>query len=170
MNLDVYTPKALSTALPSALNMDYLAPGLIAELGEIFDAYAKAVRDDWAPDALGERIKAETGDVCWFLALIIHELAEYRSPDVSYDMTDAELPPLIRLLHISARIELLCTEAPNPLGYALAEPLARQGWDILAAHSQSWTGVPFSSVLRANVQKLADRAARKVISGSGDNR
>lgn len=161
MILENYTPQALATAKPTALEMQYLGPGLIAECGEVYGARAKGHREQWSDEKRAAEIIEETGDIAWFLAVTIHVLAEYRSPDVEYA---PDIPigvtPLAHILTIAAHIEALTDQAPNPVGFALAEPYARQAWAILAERSHEWTGVPFTEVLRVNVAKLGKRYAK----------
>lgn len=71
-----YQQKAVATALPSALDMNYLAPGLVAEAGEVAGKWAKVVRDDYGmltPEKREEILK-EIGDSLWFMALLAHFL------------------------------------------------------------------------------------------------
>lgn len=80
MNLDLYQTNAVTTALPSALRMEYLTAGLAAEAGEVCGLYAKYVRDGASADAcvrelppdLLDKLKKELGDCLWFVALIAH--------------------------------------------------------------------------------------------------
>lgn len=72
MELSEYQQRAVATALPTALNYDYLIPGLVAEVGEVFGKVAKSVRDEWPRERLQEELKAELGDVYWFSVLLTH--------------------------------------------------------------------------------------------------
>lgn len=102
-----YQDRARVTALPTACNTTYLLPGLTAEVGELQAIFAKSVRDKYgmfSEDDL-KAIKAEIGDVLWFLAM-------------------------------------LC----------------------------EFTEINFMECARANLAKLADRQARGVLGGSGDER
>lgn len=70
--LNEYQAHAIMTALPSALDLHYLAPGIAAEAGEVAGKWAKVVRDD--ESILSEEKKMEllkeVGDTLWFAALI----------------------------------------------------------------------------------------------------
>lgn len=68
MNFQDYQEKAWSYALPSAQNLAYVSFGLIAEVGEYFDKYAKFIRDGGDPLAMQEARKKELGDILWFVA------------------------------------------------------------------------------------------------------
>ena len=84
MNFDEYQEKALTTALPSALDLNYLMPGLAAEAGEVAGKWAKVIRDDdgiLTPETRAGILK-EVGDCYWFLALIA-EVLEVSSEDIA---------------------------------------------------------------------------------------
>lgn len=68
-----YQFRAWQTALPSAQRLEYLLPGLSAEVGELMDIFAKQIRDADGQFADGElaRIAKEAGDVLWFVACIL---------------------------------------------------------------------------------------------------
>jgi NTP pyrophosphatase (non-canonical NTP hydrolase) len=68
MDIKDYQDKAWSYALPSAQNLAYVSFGLIAEVGEYFDKYAKFVRDGGDMLAMQEARKKELGDILWFVA------------------------------------------------------------------------------------------------------
>ena len=86
MTLNEYQEKAMTTCTESSMNFAYALTGLNAEVGEINDKVAKAIRKDEAVIASNERmvrcseslearkltagIIAELGDVLWFVALI----------------------------------------------------------------------------------------------------
>lgn len=69
MEIDEYMIKAMQTALPSALNMQYMGFNLVAEVGEILGHEAKAVRDtDGVLSAEREALqRKEVGDAFWQL-------------------------------------------------------------------------------------------------------
>lgn len=79
-----YQEQALTTALPSALNEEYMLGNLAGEVGEVLGAWSKARRDNWPREKLIEELKAEMGGVLWQLAgvcevfgLSLEEVAEY---------------------------------------------------------------------------------------------
>jgi NTP pyrophosphatase (non-canonical NTP hydrolase) len=102
MTFDEYEEGAMKTRLPTA-GSDYVALGLIGEVGEFYGKWAKCLRDgtEWDP----EDAKKELGDILWFLAALCRD-------------TDTSL----------------------------------------------------SEVAGLNLKKLSDRALRKTLQGSGDNR
>lgn len=71
MQFNEYQSNALTTAKTTALSMDYLIPGLVAEAGEVAGHYAKYKRDGYL--LVGDpqdAIVKELGDVLWFIAVI----------------------------------------------------------------------------------------------------
>lgn len=77
-----YQFRAWQTALPSAQRLEYLLPGLSAEVGELMDIFAKHQRDH-SPGAFTdkeyERIEKEAGDILWMVSSIL------RLMDISLD-------------------------------------------------------------------------------------
>lgn len=84
LTLNEYQRRAMETKTESSDNFAYMALGLVAEVGELADKVAKAIRKEqlsidnnnlqWSPEALEEYeallegIKAELGDIMWFVA------------------------------------------------------------------------------------------------------
>jgi len=92
MTLNEYQEKAMVTNAPSSDNDTYSLFGLIAEVGELADKVAKAVRKEMIEisdndiymqageaknEELVEGIKKELGDVLWFVA---HFAQRFRWP------------------------------------------------------------------------------------------
>ena len=160
-NFKTYQEQALTTALPSALTMDYLAPGLIAELGEVFGKQAKAVRDGWDEERLNREVIPELGDCMWFLALIAH-LAGTQVNGVSenrliLDDLAAAMDSATQILvwrdhdgfNIQTHLEILLN---------------------CITSNAICNGSTLEAVAQANLDKLASRQARGVLGGSGDAR
>lgn len=106
--LNEYQCEAMRTAIwPAGKGLDYLAPALAAEGGEVAGEWAKAVRDDGGVVTPDRRLKLlkEAGDTLWMVAAITKEL-----------------------------------------------------------------GVTLEEVAQMNLDKLADRARRGVLAGSGNDR
>lgn len=183
MNLDAYTPLALGTALPTALAADYLGPALLAEAHELAAASysydAKLVRDgtDKEPQ-LAAAIVKELGDVAWPTAVILHttgeaiadleDLDNARAIDHGGELNDVLAEVIRRAGLVSAYLEF--AEAGNPLGQWLAHSEAWALWHLLEEHAEAISGRDLAHALEENVLKLADRKARGVLAGSGDNR
>lgn len=70
LTLDLYSSKAMQFRLPSA-DASYVVLGLLGEIGELYGAWAKNVRDDTEMDP--ENTKKELGDILWFLAALCEE-------------------------------------------------------------------------------------------------
>lgn len=83
MTLKEYQNKAMNTCMDSCANIAYMFTGLSAEVGEVNDKLAKAIRKGylslhrndiawWVKDSAQEKIKEdlkkEIGDVLWFVA------------------------------------------------------------------------------------------------------
>lgn len=167
MNLQEYQAQALTTCLPSALSREYLIPGLVAEVGELFGKKAKAVRDGWAEEALKFELVKEYGDVAWMTAVLleveqVRTIVERHNPRVLSFLGRTPDP----LTSILARVNVLANEDFHEF-----IPTEAQGlWLDLAAHSQSITGWSFDRVLQINLDKLQSRQARGTLAGSGDHR
>lgn len=160
-NFKTYQQQALTTALPSALTMDYLAPGLIAELGEVFGKQAKAVRDGWDGERLNREIIPELGDCMWFIALIGHvtgtQVNGVSENRLILDDLAAGMDSATQILvwhdhdgfNIQTHLEILLN---------------------CITSGAVCNGTTLEAVAQANLDKLADRQARNVIAGSGDTR
>lgn len=71
MNFNEYQEKAMSFRLESA-GSPYAFMGLIGEVGELYGAIAKAMRDDTEMDV--EYLQKELGDILWFVAAITQDM------------------------------------------------------------------------------------------------
>lgn len=70
MDFDKYQFEAEQLALDTAYKMEYLIPGLAAEVGEVASLYAKYVRDQTKFQDLRPKMIKELGDVLWFVAVL----------------------------------------------------------------------------------------------------
>lgn len=81
MTLTEYQNRAMATCMPSSMNHAYMINGLTAEVGEINDKIAKAIRKGWiriddnnivtldtCPPTFWDDLYKEVGDCLWFLA------------------------------------------------------------------------------------------------------
>ena len=74
LTLDAYQQQAKVTAVyPASAAFPYLIAGLAGEVGELSSIYAKWCRGDQAFLDMGG-LRAELGDVLWFVAMLAHEL------------------------------------------------------------------------------------------------
>ena len=67
--LDKYQDAAWDLALEQSRTWQYLFPGLVSEVGELAELYAKGVRDGFPRD-LDKHVKNELGDILWFIACL----------------------------------------------------------------------------------------------------
>ena len=82
MTLNEYQQQAMKTCMPSCNNIAYMLTGLNAEVGEVNDKFAKAIRKeqiaitrnklsswvDRTPEDWEANLQKELGDVMWFCA------------------------------------------------------------------------------------------------------
>lgn len=168
MELKEYQARALETALPTALTPEYLVPGLVAEIGELFGVQAKAVRDGWDEYQVETALVKEYGDVAWFAAVLIHEYREtWKMCDTVYLYPGSRSIDAMNLLmeHATSLSENYFDSFDIDV-----RANAHQIWRLLEENSEKITGSTFDQVLEVNLAKLADRKERGVISGSGDSR
>lgn len=179
--LQRYQPQAIETALPQARSFDYLVPGLVAEVGEVLGKRAKASRDGWGTTELRESLLAELGDVAWMAACLLHlcEIEGYQPKPARPVITSPHREPETTLLELSASLYHHYSEQchtsetfeyrQDVIGRHLATG-ALQIWAVLEAITPRLTGHPFDIALAHNVTKLAARAKRGTLRGSGDYR
>lgn len=170
MKLQEYQPLALATALPSALNEDYLVPGLLSEVGELLGVYAKAVRDEWSADRFVDHATLEYGDIAWMTAVLLHQQGVTQvnvmpGTQVSQHPTANLLTPVQTIVSRAEAVYREYAYGVTDLRYE-----ASTLWRDLVGNCQPITGLAWDEVLQANVDKLAGRAARNTIKGSGDDR
>lgn len=160
MDLRTYQASALETALPTARNFDYLIPGLIAEIGECFGKVAKARRDEWTDDRLNDELVKEWGDCAWMAAVALHVAGTHGDDDGFADCYTSRGDAMSAALEYA----ILAHDITTP-GRELLDV-----WCSLRDGAKVVTGKPFDEVLQVNIDKLADRANRGVLGGSGDTR
>lgn len=175
LTLAAYQAKAVVTAEPRAFELEYLVPGILGEVGELFGQEAKAHWHGWPAEKLQTELVSEYGDICWMTALLletrkVHQLqptfpangsARYGVQEPKYQLSSAALTLY--------RNYLLEDHALSERDEWLDESAERL-WRLLRENCLLITRTPFQDVLHYNLQKLADRAARGVLRGSGDHR
>lgn len=169
-----YQRGALATARGEALDLDYLGPGFLAEVGELAGAVAKCVRDGRGD--LDRRVRGrdvtyrawardELGDCYWFLAVLCDArglaLPESLLRPVASGI-GAQASPRERVHRLAAHLAEASGEAPAAFDPAW--------WAGRLAWCADALGTRPAVLARANLAKLADRARRGVIGGSGDGR
>lgn len=70
LTLDKYHVQAMNFRLPSA-DSSYVALGLLGEVGELYGAWAKNIRDNTEMDE--EAAWKELGDILWFLTALCED-------------------------------------------------------------------------------------------------
>ncbi len=91
MQFNQYQQAARKTAVyPAEAKIVYPALGLANEAGEAAGVIKKAIRDGTPEPVVRERLKAECGDVLWYLAILLddagitmEECAEYNLKKLS---------------------------------------------------------------------------------------
>lgn len=177
MSLREYQDLALKTAEPRAFQIDYLVPGIVGEIGELFGQKAKSFWHGWTPEQLQKELISEYGDICWMTATLLHTRGIDQLNPSFPDTTTGVLrwgtvTPEMSLLTLGT--QLYQTAALHDEGLTASaqwlEEVSEKLWRQLRASAVAITGVQFQDILQANLQKLADRAARGVLRGSGDHR
>jgi|SRR5581483_7286289 len=84
MKFDDYQKKALSTLLPSAKNLTYVALGLNGEAGEVAEKVKKWIRDGQTDETTLDKaaLAKELGDVLWYTAILAN-LIGYSLADIA---------------------------------------------------------------------------------------
>lgn len=166
MNFAAYQEQAATFAVyPKEHEREYLAFGLIAEVGEVAGLIAKRYRGDDVPR---ERMRDELGDVAWMAAMI----ARYEVIKVDARLYDTVFRLRKWERHISVRIMTQCaTDILNDHinGDAVFPTTllnVMRGIVYLAA-AEDYT---LDDIMTANLAKLADRQARGTLQGEGDDR
>lgn len=175
LTLAGYQQRAETTAEPRAYDLEYLVPGIMGEVGELFGQRAKAHWHSWMPSKLVDQLAKEYGDICWMTALLLKSRG-ITDLDPVYPAAGGvrwgRMDPHHALLSASQNVHLqwlMEMEGISDSEKWMDESVCRL-WRVLRAHCEDITGVPFQDVLHANLEKLASRAARGVLRGSGDDR
>lgn len=174
LTLSSYQERASATADPRAYDLEYLIPAIIGEVGELFGQTAKAHWHVWPAQKLQMELISEYGDICWMTALLLKREGITAQPaERMYHIVSGQSighhaysNPWTALL--SSAMSLHKSESG-----LIGEPLGNVAhwlWVELEVHCKEVTGVSLEQVLRANLGKLADRAARGVLKGQGDHR
>lgn len=189
LTLNAYQAAAMSTALPTSLNMAYMAYGLVNEIGELQEKLASNT-----PGILtSEETLKELGDVLWYIAGVSQIRGWKLSEVVLDDTTDIAISEYA----VGEESEVLASESGQESCIKLSIGLTIAAGNLCGALKKEIrdnTHKPdvekealrrifqisvmlakvMSSTLEhvaiANIEKLASRKARGVIGGNGDNR
>lgn len=168
VNIEEYRQRAVATALPTALNYDYLIPGLVAEVGEVFGKVAKSVRDEWSRERLQDELRAELGDCVWFYVLLCHVASIDPRDAKAYPEALSDKEVLQDLLDVTARIQNLSTWA-TLRGFSAWRYWLGLYHSYIARVAMVYE-IDMQEILEYNIEKLESRKARGTITGSGDVR
>lgn len=154
-----YQELAMQTCLPSAKNWEYCYCLIASEIGEAFGKWGKKFRDG---EFDKKKLTDELGDVFWGVALAC-ELGGYNF-DFLWDESVGHKPcsDFVRV-----KIFLPDTFNSNKLGL---DVFAAFEIFIFTKTFAEECGIDPIDCLRRNIAKLADRQARGVIKGNGDER
>jgi NTP pyrophosphatase (non-canonical NTP hydrolase) len=163
LTADAYQKGAVSTAIYSDdIKLTYPALGLAGEAGEVADKVADAIFPEGPPP--------DWDEVSYTLRMIYNALraagrAGRECEHIKKLLRDKQgTIPAGVLDELRQRFELVTAEQAS----AIASEDADVAWYV--ANVADDLGRSLSSVLQGNLDKLADRKARGVLSGSGDNR
>ena len=189
LTLNAYQAAAMSTALPTSLNMAYMAYGLVNEIGELQE---KLISNTLGILTSEETLK-ELGDVLWYIAGVSQIRGWKLSEVVLDDTTDIAISEYA----VGEESEVLASESGQESCIKLSIGLTIAAGNLCGALKKEIrdnTHKPdvekealrrifqisvmlakvMSSTLEhvaiANIEKLASRKARGVIGGNGDNR
>lgn len=104
ITLSEYQAAALTTALPTSLNLPYMALGLAGEAGEVANKAKKLIRDreKLSPEdtkAMEQAIVAELGDVLWYIAGIASVLRQDLSDTAASNLAKLKARQVAGKLH-----------------------------------------------------------------------
>lgn len=170
MELHEYQLAATRTAEERAYHWRYLVPGIVGEVGELFGQRAKAHWHGWDDTRLRRELVSEYGDIAWLTAILLTTVEVYDEPQGYAEPIHPfrDVPdPWQQLLNRAHAVHLLAGDWHTR---RMVKGDAVLLWAQLRHYSHTITGADFDHVLQANLRKLADRAQRNVLQGSGDHR
>lgn len=178
MHLDEYQEKAMEFAFfPKDLPVPaYCALALGGELGELMMAW-EAWKDSLSAFS-GDKTKAvinigkELGDVLWYVAALCQSLGLKLSDVNSQEVNCHLLGLTIRCGTIQERIKKVYRDGHGEVTPDVREVLRHDIKEFVGGLLYQARGCGFSldAVTAINLAKLADRRARNVMHGSGDDR
>lgn len=193
---DEYQKQAKKTAIyPKDRALEYTALGLVSEVGEIAGKVKKVIRDQGGvfTDVTRAQIGAEMGDVLWYVAMCADALGEDLSDEqacvphttfdgyqdqwifVSYDKGSALRLAIVTGVYASAvddHEDLRGIEGMEERRESALRDCMVTLCDVLEELGAlcNTLGVRLADIAQGNLDKLASRAARNKIGGSGDER
>ena len=189
LTLNAYQAAAMSTALPTSLNMAYMAYGLVNEIGELQEKLASNT-----PGIItSEETLKELGDVLWYIAGVsqirgwkLSEVVLDDTTDIAISKYEAEEASEVSISESGQnsciKLSIGLTIAAGNLCGALKKEIRdnthkpdvekealRRVFQISVMLAKVMSST-LEHVAIANIEKLASRKARGVIGGNGDNR
>ena len=188
MNLNAYQKQAITTKIyADEAALSYLALGLGGESSELFEKIKENRKDIcelWGVE-LGLLLK-EIGDVYWYLAGLAEE-TDQKLGDIYFDYStslpeDSKFDDVVDGLVVETGVVLevfkkalrddyrLFVNKKLVPGKFMKMNVAIANLLTICEYLASFFGVPVSTILQQNVDKLASRAKRGTLGGSGDVR
>jgi hypothetical protein len=183
LNWNEYQQQALTTAIyPLKRELEYTTFGLCSEIGEVGLAYLDGKLNEWGfSNKLAQNVLKEAGDGYWYIAAVAdalnvplqHIVDNYTAgvgayPSRGYTVVQlngaaAEIAGVVKKA-IRDNDGFLTDAGQEKIKKHLGETL------VLLNNLVELFGSSPEGVTAANLNKLADRKARGVLQGSGDNR
>jgi len=170
MDWKQYTIERRKTAIyPRKVALFYVLLMLVGEIGEVS---AIAERADYNQAA----VLGELGDVCWYIAALQYELGVESLDDLTPPKGWSDEVMLLGLFEGAAELQQIVAKSYRDADGVIDLPRKERMASVLGyllsvvATLVVRAGGTLEGVLAANIAKLADRHARGVIGGSGDNR
>ena len=156
MTFDEYIPKAVATAVFTDPRYPYFS--LTIETAELIDVFVKPLlRGDNNGEVDRDKVVKEAGDCYWNLAAICSERGyTLQVPSCVGPFSNRELLEELLILSVTGLRDTTWASFHNYRSKLVT---------LLSRHR-----ITESEVLEANLKKLADRAARGVLKGSGGER
>lgn len=189
LTLNAYQAAAMSTALPTSLNMAYMAYGLVNEIGELQE---KLISNTPGILTSKETLK-ELGDVLWYIAGVsqirgwkLSEVVLDDTTDIAISKYEAEEASEVSIsefeqnscIKLSIGLTIAASSLCGALKKEIRDNTHKPDVEKEALRRIFQISVMLAKVMNstlehvaiANIEKLASRKARGVIGGSGDNR
>lgn len=181
---DEYQRAAKSTAIyPASCSVFYPALGLAGEVGEVANKVKKILRGDCKLEDKLDDLRAEAGDVLWYVAGLATDLGvplkgRITETGIAWSLKDQMLEHMdlySTVLQMNAQagiISALADDYRMGMTEKVRDVLAERIGIFLAhlSHFVVLLKTTFEDVAKANIQKLFKRRDEGVLRGDGDNR
>lgn len=186
MKISEYQELAKGTALPGAWSMNYLAPGLCAEVGEAMEK-----KFSYAPMVNLSGFMEELADIYWFVALIAEHLGWSLENQVldcmGFDSLEHVQTHLLKTDFNAEQEAFSLVIAAANLAGAWAKAVRDDEGQLITKRELTTRtnlvrvffsvtiiavnlGYQVSDLFEMNIEKLYGRKERGVLGGDGDNR